>query len=183
MIILIRSHYVDARLANMASRIANSTNAGVYLLLDERAGPIPCEPLRKISLNDDVVAKLQLRVTDDYAWRCGDYALFAARAMHPDEDEFWMIEHDVRINFKDLVEFSMRRRLKITIFWQLTSEKRFPNGRGARAWPITRRYTNAYFRSSGFPGARWITCCRCGGSAPCMTGWDCPTMRRSSRAA
>ncbi|MCA0043886.1 component of SufBCD complex [Celeribacter litoreus] len=55
-------------------------------------------PVRVANFNDRWVRSNKLRPVGDYGWRCGDYALYAARLAFPEYDRYWLIEPDVLIN-------------------------------------------------------------------------------------
>ena len=70
----------------------------VAFVIDERKGAIEIpEGASKISLTETACRALDLYCPQDFAWRCGDYGLYLARAAFPDRERFWLIESDVRI--------------------------------------------------------------------------------------
>ena len=104
--ILIRTHYSDPLIGEFAARLRHDTGWPVYLVLDETKGPAdPAPGEDRISLTYGLFEAMGLYSTPDIGWRCGDYALYAARKALPDVTYFWMIEPDVRIGLQDLGDF------------------------------------------------------------------------------
>ncbi len=105
-LVLIRTHYIDDLVTGLIDKIQKETGFTVYLVLDETKGPLekPAN-LKQVSLTQDLFASMRLYSTPDVGWRCGDYALYAARLAVPDAGYFWMIEPDVRISQEDLGRF------------------------------------------------------------------------------
>lgn len=95
--ILLRTSRVDATIEALADQFERASGEPVALLVDERGGVAKTER-RKISLTRAACKALGLYLPPDFAWSCGDYGFYLARAQFPDETHFWMIEHDVRIS-------------------------------------------------------------------------------------
>lgn len=94
--IVIRSHNWsedEERLVNTL-RPAFGENVFAAIHLSDRVLS-PTVPIA--GFDDEWVRKSGLRVLHDYGWRCGDYAIFAAREAFPDFDRYWLIEPDVAI--------------------------------------------------------------------------------------
>lgn len=96
--LLIRTHYVDDRLRALADLLAADGRFDVYAVADETSGPLDFGDTPKVSLTAQTIAGLGLYdQAPKTLWRCGDYALYAARKALPRYDAFWMIEPDVRL--------------------------------------------------------------------------------------
>ena len=67
----------------------------VVLAADERQWEVKAQGVDKLSLTDGLVASLGLHPHHAWPWRCGDYALIAARAAYPKIRHFWVVEPDV----------------------------------------------------------------------------------------
>ena len=99
-IILIRTHLYDYELDRFVYRLLTQTGRKIVIVADERNGVVECPPaIQKLSLEPN---NMGLFMTPDAAWRCGDYALYAAMLALPDATAFWLIEPDVRIHASDL---------------------------------------------------------------------------------
>ncbi len=104
--ILIRTHYVDDAVDALADQLRRETGWPVCLVVDETKGTLAAMAGRDhVALTQDLFAGLQLYSTPDIGWRCGDYALYAARKALPEAGHFWMIEPDVRINLDNVGSF------------------------------------------------------------------------------
>ena len=104
--ILIRTHYVDDVVDALADQLRRDTGWPVCLVVDETKGKLPGMAGREyLGLTQEVFAGLQLYSTPDIGWRCGDYALYAARQAFPEASHFWMVEPDVRIGLGDVGPF------------------------------------------------------------------------------
>ena len=96
--LLIRTHYVDDGLRALIDGLRRGDELDVFVLADERRGPLDFGDTPKVSLPQDLAQSLGLYAeTPNLMWRCGDYGLYAARSQLPDYDAFWMMEPDVRI--------------------------------------------------------------------------------------
>ena len=105
-LILVRTHFVDARVADMARRLAASDGYDVMIAADETVGPIDSLGLPKLSMTLDSSARLGLNVAfDQPMWRCGDYLFYHALALERGYKHYWSIEYDVTLNFEDPLDF------------------------------------------------------------------------------
>jgi hypothetical protein len=96
--LLIRTHYADDQLRGFVDQLRAEAAFDVFVVADERRGPIDLGGAPKVPLTPELPAELGLYAqTQNLLWRCGDYALYAARRALPDYDAFWMIEPDVRL--------------------------------------------------------------------------------------
>ena len=96
--LLIRTHYADDQLRGFVEQLRADGAFDVFILADERRGPVALGDAAKIVLTPELPAELGLyEGTPNLLWRCGDYALYAARRALPDYEAFWMIEPDVRL--------------------------------------------------------------------------------------
>jgi hypothetical protein len=96
--LLIRTHYADDQLRGFIDQLRAEAAFDVFVLADETRGPIALGDVQKIVLTPQLPAELGLYGrTPNLLWRCGDYALYAARRALPDYDAYWMIEPDVRL--------------------------------------------------------------------------------------
>jgi hypothetical protein len=96
--LLIRTHYVDERLRAFVDQAAADGRFDVYAVADETSEVLDFGDAPKISLTGETITELGLYDQAPKAfWRCGDYALYAARKALPQHDAFWMIEPDVRL--------------------------------------------------------------------------------------
>ena len=105
-LILIRTHFVDDRIAEMARALAAGGAYDVMLAVDETAGPIDTRGLPKLSMTLDSCVRLGLAV--GFAkplWRCGDYAFYHALALGRAYRRYWLVEYDVVVNFADPLDF------------------------------------------------------------------------------
>ena len=103
--LLVRTTVLDARVLAFADELAAASGHPVAFVVDERAGPVAAEGRQIVGLSDPACEALGLYCPHDYAWKCGDYALYLARRRFPDAERFWMIEYDVRFRGGDLAEF------------------------------------------------------------------------------
>jgi hypothetical protein len=105
-VILVRTHFVDDMVEGLAERLRRETGWPVCLMLDRvRGGDIDPGANEHIDLTTKLLENLGLFVTHDALWRCGDYALYAARQRYARTEFFWMIEPDVRVNLRDFGDF------------------------------------------------------------------------------
>jgi hypothetical protein len=105
-LILIRTHFVDDRLAETARRYAASDDYDVMFAVDETLGPIECREFAKLSLSLDSCARLGLLVSiDKPLWRCGDYVFYHALDVAQRYRFVWSIEYDVVVNYTDPLDF------------------------------------------------------------------------------
>ena len=104
--VLIRTHFYNEALRNLALRITQEAEVEVLFAVDERSQEVSLpDGFKKISLNNRIIEEMAILNVPDSGWRCGDYFLYAARRLHPEYDFFWMIEPDVYLNFQNLSEF------------------------------------------------------------------------------
>jgi hypothetical protein len=103
--ILIRTHFGDEMAGKMAAWLATG-RYDVYVVADETLGVVDAGATPKISLTPRVLTALGLFASVPRpCWRCGDYALIAARGALPQYARFWMVETDVRLNSRRPQEF------------------------------------------------------------------------------
>lgn len=76
----------------------------LVIAADERQWRIDTGDYAKIALDDEEVEELGLYPHRAWPWRCGDYALIAARAAYPEYDRFWVIEPDVFFSVDNIAE-------------------------------------------------------------------------------
>jgi|GEM_PF-5295238 len=74
----------------------------IIAVTDERHRSIDTGTLPKLALNDEVIEGMGLYAHRAWPWRCGDYALIAARAALPDASRFWIVEPDVYFATRDV---------------------------------------------------------------------------------
>ena len=99
--LLLRTHRFDAREKAFLDRLGRESGFPVAVAVDETGGPIECGALPKVSVTPWAARRLGLYCPRDFAWRCGDYALYLARHAMPDIELFWQIEPDVRAAYRD----------------------------------------------------------------------------------
>lgn len=105
-LILIRTHFVDDRVAEMARRLGASGEYDVMIAADETAGPIDAREFPKLSMTLNSCVRLGLNVAfRKPLWRCGDYVFYHALALNRGYKLFWSIEYDTVLNFADPVDF------------------------------------------------------------------------------
>lgn len=105
-LILLRTHFVDARIAELARRYAASGEYEVMIAIDETGGPVDAHGLPKLSMTLDSSVRLGLGVAFEQPfWRCGDYVFYHARALRPGYKRYWSIEYDIALNFADPLDF------------------------------------------------------------------------------
>ena len=103
--ILLRTHKVEPRDAAFLARLGAESAFATAVVADERRGVVDTRGHAKISLTRATAGGLGLHCPPDFAWRCGDYALYLARAAMPHIRHFWLIEPDVRPAFRDYGAF------------------------------------------------------------------------------
>ena len=97
--VLIRTHYLDEPLLDLAGRLRRDGMFDVFILADETHGALDTGDLPKVSLTVAATSGLGLyHAAPNLLWRCGDYGLYVARQALPRYDAFWMVEPDVRLN-------------------------------------------------------------------------------------
>lgn len=98
--LLLRVHYWDDVLAAFATSLRERLPYDLYILADATQGAVPQLPHPTFGLTKDFPARHGL--LDQFpqvTWRCGDYFLYLARERLPGYRFYWMLEHDVRLNF------------------------------------------------------------------------------------
>ncbi len=104
--ILIRCHFLDAGLLDLAHRLSFSERYDVIFAVDQSSGVSSIDGFTVLPLSADRYRRLGLLVeADDMMWSCGDYVLYVARLHLPGYNRFWMIEYDVVINRPDPAGF------------------------------------------------------------------------------
>lgn len=101
--IVIRTHKWDQDETRLLQMLRPVFGEDIFAAFHAASGN-PAPPIPHAAFDDDWVSANGLRVLEDYGWRCGDYALYAARAAFPDYDRYWLIEPDVYI-FGDVRAF------------------------------------------------------------------------------
>jgi len=105
-LILLRTHFVDERIAEAARTYAAGGDYDVMIAVDETAGEIDTLGLPKLSLSLDSCVRLGLNVAfEKPLWRCGDYLFYHALALPRRYERIWSIEYDIALNFADPAEF------------------------------------------------------------------------------
>jgi hypothetical protein len=105
-LILVRTHFVDDRVADMARRLGATGEYDVMIAADETAGAIDSREIPKLSMTLDSCVRLGLNVAfRKPLWRCGDYVFYHALTLDRGYTRFWSIEYDVAINFEDPLDF------------------------------------------------------------------------------
>jgi hypothetical protein len=105
-LILLRTHFMDARIAELARLYAASGDYDVMIAADETAGALDAHGLPKLAMTLDSCVRLGLDVAHQQPfWRCGDYVFYHARALRPGYKHYWSIEYDIALNFSDPLEF------------------------------------------------------------------------------
>ena len=104
-ILLIRATALDARIHAFADTLAAASGCTVAFVTDEDRGPtLPTDrPVAGVSVAR--CEALGLHCPADFAWKCGDYGYYVARARFPAATHFWMIEYDVRFAGGDVGSF------------------------------------------------------------------------------
>jgi hypothetical protein len=104
--ILLRTHYFDGSVAELADFYMRSSGREVLLVCDETKNvvDVPAQ-YKKVSLQRAVLEADGIYVPDDFGWRCGDYSYYAARRAYADFTAYWLIETDVVLKFDDLSTF------------------------------------------------------------------------------
>ena len=95
--ILLRTTRVDPATVAFARQLEQASGERIAMLVDERQGVVDTHGRDKVSLTHQACAAIGLYAPSDFAWRCGDYGFYVARARFPDERHYWMIEYDVRL--------------------------------------------------------------------------------------
>lgn len=90
----IRTHRWGEDEARLATALAPVFGDRLCVVFHNRPADV-VPPLPVVDMSDDWVRARRLRVTPDYGWRCGDYALYALREARPDAGHYWLIEPDV----------------------------------------------------------------------------------------
>ena len=104
--ILLRTHFVNDAIVELCALLEEKTGWRVCLMIDRmRDNPCFLPSQSNIQLTRDLLEGMGLYVTHDALWRCGDYAMYAARQKFRDVAFFWMIEPDIRINLRDIGDF------------------------------------------------------------------------------
>ena len=81
-LILLRTHFVDERIAEAARTYAAGGDYDVMIAVDETAGEIDALGLPKLSLSLNSCVRLGLNVAfEKPLWRCGDYLFYHALAL------------------------------------------------------------------------------------------------------
>jgi hypothetical protein len=103
--IILRTTALDASTLPFATEIAAASGCPVVVLADGRyTSEEQTANLTIIRLTASACVDLGLYCSEDFAWRCGDYGYYLARARFPDAQHLWMIEGDVRFD-GDLTAF------------------------------------------------------------------------------
>ena len=105
-LILLRTHFVDAGIAELARSYAAGGDYDVMIALDETAGEIDAHGCPKLSMSLNSCVRLGLNVAFEAPlWRCGDYAFYHALELPRRYARIWLVEYDIALNFADPLEF------------------------------------------------------------------------------
>ena len=141
-LILLRTHFVDERIAELARRYAASGEYEVMIAADETAGAVDAHGLPKLTMTLDSCVRLGLNVAFEQPfWRCGDYVFYHARALRPGHKRYWSIEYDIALNFADPLDFFrfFDREAKeeyLTTFLEVAEPNWFWRKEAARRFPV-----------------------------------------------
>lgn len=141
-LILLRTHFVDDRIAEMARAYAAGGDYDVMIAVDETAGPIDSLGVPKLSISLDSCARMGLPVAcEQPLWRCGDYLFYHALAVRPGYRQYWLIEYDITLNFADPLDFFRffdREAAEdyISTFLELADPKWYWYKAAARRFPV-----------------------------------------------
>lgn len=104
--VIIRTHFFDDDVHELAKRFALETNFDVIFVVDETNNTvrIPKE-FKKLRFDRASLRQTGLFAPHNVGWRCGDYFFYVASTACPQYKYFWLIEPDVLINTHDLGEF------------------------------------------------------------------------------
>lgn len=95
--IILRTTALDASTLPLANALAAASGCPVVVLADGRfTSEEQSADLPVIRLTASACVDLGLYCCEDFAWRCGDYGYYLARARFPEAQHLWMIESDVR---------------------------------------------------------------------------------------
>ncbi|WP_298421995.1 hypothetical protein [Rhodoblastus sp.] len=104
--IIIRTHFFDAAVEDLASRLTSETTLDVLIVVDETKGFVSIPPtFNKLAFNNDDLTRLELATPQRVGWLCGDYFFYVAREHLTSHHYFWIIEPDVIINADHLSTF------------------------------------------------------------------------------
>jgi hypothetical protein len=154
-LILLRTHFVDARIAELARRYGASGEYEVMIAVDETAGPVDAHGLSKLAMTLDSCVRLGLTVAFEQPfWRCGDYVFYHARAQRPGYKHYWLIEYDIALNFADPLDFfrsidRLAREDYLTTFLETAPSDWFWRKAAARRFPVVYSSGFALVRLSG----------------------------------
>jgi hypothetical protein len=96
-LILVRATRLSEPTLVMADELAAASGEDVAFVLDGRH-PVTVSTSRPmVMLTEDACSSLGLYCPADFAWRCGDYAVYLARQRFPQCAHMWLLEHDIRI--------------------------------------------------------------------------------------
>ena len=104
--IIIRASRVEPQTIEFARSLMRGNAYTVFLALDERTDIWDTFEIPKLSISNSTVSDLGLPVEGlNFAWQCGDYALYLAFEHSPSLSRFWLVEEDVYINLPDPIAF------------------------------------------------------------------------------
>jgi hypothetical protein len=101
-VVLLRTHRFRAPEREFALRLQRESGLTLHVLADETQGTLETGPFPKISISPRVIRDLGLPCPRDFAWRCGDYGVYAARSSLPEVSRFWLVEPDVWFSVPDI---------------------------------------------------------------------------------
>ncbi|RYC29458.1 hypothetical protein D3273_23760 [Lichenibacterium minor] len=109
--LLIRTTELSNQLAVLAQSLSAASLLDVAYLIDESGGVVKSIS-EKVSITREKVERLGVYAPADFGWSCGDYGLYLAQVQYPGVNQFWLIEHDVRIsgNVRAFFETMRERR-------------------------------------------------------------------------
>ena len=152
-LILVRTHYFDADLAEFVGDLVANSGCRVAVVADETKCQVDVPYfVEKVHISEDWAIRNELITTNDTLWRCGDYFAYAGYKSCPDADYYWLIEDDVRINANPMRRFFERHQERATDFLALKLVQAWDD------WPwyqqIKSFYDKVDIRKCMFPALR-----------------------------
>lgn len=95
--ILLRATRLTTEVAAFADELAAQSGMNVAFLLDGRHPVLVPSERERVMVTDLACRGLGLFTPPDFAWRCGDYGLYLARQLFPEERHYWLVEYDIRL--------------------------------------------------------------------------------------
>lgn len=105
-VMLLRMHRIDESATDYFVGIANQCGFHLVIVADNRSfRPSPRHKIDQINVSPEIYKEMGLYCERDVMWRCGDYALYAARKALPEKEFYWLIEPDVYIHAGNIKHF------------------------------------------------------------------------------